>query len=128
MGVHILEIKAVVVHGVASVGYGIDYGGNEYVVALDVSLAAEIAQALGEGKRPIVAVAKPLYPPAASRAGRVARRKQDSTDMLAMTEPTPATTDWLLRPLRGDQRRDRRIEKRNLQAGPIVSGSDLPRP
>jgi hypothetical protein len=71
MSAYILEIKAVVLHGDGPVGYGMDEGGHEYAVALDVGLAADLAQALDEGERPIVAVDRPLYPRNAPRPGRV---------------------------------------------------------
>lgn len=69
MSAHILEIKVVVLHGDGPVGYGTDEGGHEYAVALDLGLAADLAQALDDGQRPIVAVEKPLYPTTASLAG-----------------------------------------------------------
>ena len=59
---YIVEIKAVTVGDGAAVGYGADEAGREFVVALDLILAAEIATALDDGKRPIVAVEHPLYP------------------------------------------------------------------
>jgi hypothetical protein len=62
MSVHILEIKYVAQRGVGAVGYGIDEEGREFAVALDTALAAEIAAGIDCGRRPIVAVERPLYP------------------------------------------------------------------
>jgi hypothetical protein len=60
---YILEVTAVSVGDADAVGYGIDANGREFVIALDLSLAADIASALDLGRRPIVAVESPLYPP-----------------------------------------------------------------
>jgi hypothetical protein len=62
MSVHILEIKFVVLRGIGAVGYGVDEDGREFAVALDPALAAEIATGIDCGRRPIVAVERPLYP------------------------------------------------------------------
>lgn len=62
MSVHILEIKFVALRGIGAVGYGVDEGGREFAVALDPVLAADIAAAIDCGRRPIVAVERPLYP------------------------------------------------------------------
>ena len=62
MSAHILEIKAVLFHGDGPVGYGVDERGREYAVALDVDLATDIAKGLDAGRRPVIAVEKPLYP------------------------------------------------------------------
>lgn len=59
---YIVEIRAVTVGDCAAVGYGVDESAREFVVALDLDLAAEIATALDHGQRPIVAVEHPLYP------------------------------------------------------------------
>lgn len=53
---YILEIKAVVLSHKGPVGYGVDDLGREFEVALDASLATDIATALDDGRRPIVAV------------------------------------------------------------------------
>jgi hypothetical protein len=53
---YILEIKAVVLSHKGHVGYGVDDLGREFEVALDQTLAAAIATALDDGRRPIVAV------------------------------------------------------------------------
>jgi hypothetical protein len=62
MSVHILEIKFVALRGIGAVGYGVDEDGREFAVALDPALAAEIATGIDCGRRPIVAVERPLYP------------------------------------------------------------------
>jgi hypothetical protein len=62
MSSYILEIRAVVRHGAGAVGYGVDEHGREFAVALDVGLAADIAKAIDDGQRPIVAVEQLLYP------------------------------------------------------------------
>jgi hypothetical protein len=62
MSVHILEIKFVALRGIGAVGYGVDEDGREFAVALDPALAAEVATGLDCGRRPIVAVERPLYP------------------------------------------------------------------
>ena len=62
MSVHILEIKFVALRGIGPVGYGVDEDGREFAVALDPALAADIATAIDCGRRPIVAVERPLYP------------------------------------------------------------------
>ena len=59
---YILEIKAVSVGDCAAVGFGVDESAREFVVALDLELAADLATALDHGQRPIVAVDHPLYP------------------------------------------------------------------
>lgn len=59
---YIVEIRAVTIGDGAAVGYGVDESSREFVVALDMDLAAEISTALGHGQRPIVAVEHPLYP------------------------------------------------------------------
>lgn len=64
MSVHILEIKFVVVRGNGAVGYGVDEDGREFSVAFDAGLAVDIATAIDCGRRPIVAVERPLYPEA----------------------------------------------------------------
>ena len=56
MSAYILEIKAIVLRGEGPVGYGVDEAGRQFEVALDLGLAADIARALDEGQRPIVAV------------------------------------------------------------------------
>jgi hypothetical protein len=72
---YILEIKAVVLRGEGPVGYGVDDLGREFEVALDPSLAADIATALDDGRRPIVAVERgrsiPLQPRSALSSGQV---------------------------------------------------------
>jgi hypothetical protein len=62
MSTYILEIRVVFLRGVGAVGYGVDAQGREFAVALDAGLAADIATALDDGQRPIVAVEQPLYP------------------------------------------------------------------
>jgi hypothetical protein len=64
MSVHILEIRFVALRGSGAVGYGVDEDGREFAVALDASLATDIATAIDCGRRPIVAVEPPLYPAA----------------------------------------------------------------
>jgi hypothetical protein len=59
---YIVEIRAVTIGDCAAVGYGVDESAREFVVALDLALAAEISTALDHGQRPIVAVEHPLYP------------------------------------------------------------------
>ena len=59
---YIVEIRAVTIGDCAAVGYGLDESAREFVVALDLDLAAEISLALDRGQRPIVAVEHPLYP------------------------------------------------------------------
>lgn len=59
---YIVEIRAVTLGECAAVGYGVDESAREFVVALDLELAAEVATALDRGQRPIVAVERPLYP------------------------------------------------------------------
>ena len=59
---YIVEIRAVTIGDCAAVGYGLDESAREFVVALDLDLAAEISMALDRGQRPIVAVEHPLYP------------------------------------------------------------------
>jgi hypothetical protein len=53
---YILEIRSVVLSRNGPVGCGVDDLGREFEVALDTSLAAEIATALEAGRRPIIAV------------------------------------------------------------------------
>jgi hypothetical protein len=67
----ILEIKAVILHGDGPVGYGVDDAGHEFAVALDLGLAADIAAAIDQGQRPIIAVEMPLYPRTNPASGRV---------------------------------------------------------
>ncbi|MGZ5369829.1 MAG: hypothetical protein ACXWXV_12540 [Aeromicrobium sp.] len=62
MSTYVLEIRAVFVRDAGAVGYGVDEHGREFAVALDVGLAADIAKAIDDGQRPIVAVEQPLYP------------------------------------------------------------------
>lgn len=62
MGTYVLEIRAVFVRGAGAVGYGVDEHGHEFAVALDVGLAADIAKAIDDGHRPIVAAEQLLYP------------------------------------------------------------------
>jgi hypothetical protein len=64
MSVHVLEIRFVVLRGIGAVGYGVDENDREFAVALDPGLAADIATAIDSGRRPIVAVERPLYPAA----------------------------------------------------------------
>ena len=61
---YILEIKAVLVRSDGPVGYGVDDLGREFAVPLDGDLALEVATALDDGRRPIVAVerGRPLTP------------------------------------------------------------------
>ena len=73
MSVHILEIKFVALRGVGAVGYGVDEDGREFAVALDPALAAEIATGIDCGRRPIVAVERPLYPEEAPAPAVIAR-------------------------------------------------------
>jgi hypothetical protein len=56
MSAYILEIKAVVLRGDGPVGYGVDDLGRLFAVSMDLGLAANVATALDEGRRPIVAV------------------------------------------------------------------------
>ena len=69
MGAYILEIKAVILRGDGPVGYGVDDLGREFAVALDRGLADEVARALDDGRRPIIAVerGRPI-PPAIAEA------------------------------------------------------------
>jgi hypothetical protein len=69
MRAYILEIKAVVLGGDGPVGYGVDDLGREFAVALDLRLAADVATALDDGRRPIVAVERGSFIPPAT-AGR----------------------------------------------------------
>jgi hypothetical protein len=65
---YILEIRAVVLHGDGHVGYGVDDLGREFAVDLDPSLAADIATALDDGRRPIVAVERGRSIPSTTRS------------------------------------------------------------
>jgi hypothetical protein len=80
---YILEIKAVVLRGEGPVGYGVDDLGREFEVALDPSLAADIATALDDGRRPIVAVERGRSIPPATQeravVGQVMARRNART-------------------------------------------------
>jgi hypothetical protein len=60
MSVYILEIRDVFLRRGVAIGYGVDEHGREFAVALDPDLATDIDSALRGGRRPIVAVEKPL--------------------------------------------------------------------
>jgi hypothetical protein len=73
MSVRILEIKFVALGGTGAVGYGVDEDDREFAVDLDPVLAADIAAAIDRGRRPIVAVERPLYPEADSAPAVIAQ-------------------------------------------------------
>jgi hypothetical protein len=79
MSAYILEIKAVILHGDGPVGYGVDDLGRPFAVALDLGLAANVATALDDGRRPIVAVETdrpiPIATPGRPVVDRVAARR-----------------------------------------------------
>lgn len=78
MSAYILEIKAVVLRGDGPVGYGVDDLGRLFAVSLDLGLAANVATALDEGRRPIVAVERGRSIPAIAElavADRVMARR-----------------------------------------------------
>jgi hypothetical protein len=74
MSTYIIEIRAVFVRGAGAVGYGVDEHDREFAVALDVGLAADIAKAIDDGQRPIVAVEQPLYPRATAERAVIVDR------------------------------------------------------
>jgi len=78
MSAYILEIKAVLVRGDGPVAYGVDDLGRGFAIALDHGLAAEIATALDNGQRPIVAVESGLLIPPASGGSGVAKRPPET--------------------------------------------------
>jgi len=78
MSAYMLEIKAVVLRGDGPVGYGVDDLGRLFAVSLDLGLAANVATALDEGRRPIVAVERGRSIPAIAElavADRVMARR-----------------------------------------------------
>jgi hypothetical protein len=78
MSAYRLEIKAVVLRGDGPVGYGVDDLGRLFAVSLDLGLAANVATALDEGRRPIVAVERGRSIPAIAElavADRVMARR-----------------------------------------------------
>ena len=76
MSAYILEIRAVVLSRKGPVGYGVDDLGREFEVALDAALATDIATALDDGRRPIVAVENGRSNPSASAVNRTAAARQ----------------------------------------------------
>ena len=84
MSAYIVEIKAVALRDQGAVGFGVDERGRHFAVSLDLGLAADIATALDHGRRPIVAVEKPLQPPPPARRATVdplvARRGSRTTN------------------------------------------------
>jgi hypothetical protein len=90
MSTYILEIRAVFLRGAGAVGYGVDEHGREFAVALDVGLAADIATALDDGQRPIVAVEQPLYPRAIAERGVVVDQVMAGRDTRRTGKPQPS--------------------------------------
>lgn len=81
MSAYILEIKAILVRSDGPVGYGVDNLGREFAIGLDRGLAADVATALDNGRRPIVAIerGRPI-PPASSRASAGAMRAAETDE------------------------------------------------
>lgn len=56
VSVYILEIRVVALSRRGPVGYGVDDLGREFEVPLDANLASDLVTALGDGRRPVVAM------------------------------------------------------------------------